>query len=68
MYVTGHFTVDAAQRQIVVRDVRTDPRSSLEYILYRYTFLDANTMQLQDLGCLNYAPQQCGPITFVRVA
>ena len=67
LYVTGHFTVDATQDQIVVRDVRTDPQFSIDYILYKYSFIDANTIELQDLGCLQWAPQQCGPIQYVRV-
>src|SRR5881628_344892 len=60
LLVTGKFTVDDAQRVITVSDVKTDPRFPIDYVLIQYTWLDPNTLQLQDLGCLNYAPEQCG--------
>jgi len=67
LLVTGKFTVDDAQHVITVSNVRTDPRFPIDNVLIQYTWLDSNTLRLQDLGCLNYAPDQCGPIRYTRV-
>jgi len=64
--VTGDYTIVPEQNVIQLTHVKTDPRFPIDNILLQYTWLGPNTLRLQDLGCLNYAPQQCGPITYAR--
>ena len=71
---TGKYSIDISQHVIAVSHVRTctldacpDPRFQREYIVLQYTWIDADTLRLQYLGCLNYDPAHCDPVTFSRV-
>lgn len=71
---TGDYTVDENQSVITVSHVKTcttyacpDRRYPSEYILLQYTWIDDNTLRMQNLGCLNTDPTHCDPVTFGRV-